>query len=128
MPGDSGVLVVTRVRSTNTKCTRGRGCHGHPAFPTPSLGGRFINGSGALRGEVVKLCLDVIASAAKQSILSLRGKMDCFASLAMTARLDGLLRGACHRARIRATRWLAMTERIGANAQPGNACLSLESR
>jgi hypothetical protein len=23
--------------------------------------------------------------------------------------LDGLLRGACHRARIRATRWLAMT-------------------
>jgi len=23
---------------------------------------------------------------------------------------DGLLRGACHRARIRATRWLAMTE------------------
>ena len=64
--------------------------------------------------------------------------MDCFASLAMTAqhldclwlfeirkpslrgakrrsnpsfftRRDGLLRGACHRARIRATRWLAMT-------------------
>src|SRR5712664_1003431 len=38
MPGDSGVLVVTRVRSTTTKCTRGRGCNGHPAFPTPSLG------------------------------------------------------------------------------------------
>src|ERR1700682_4270609 len=38
MPGDSGVLVVTRVRSTNTKCTRGRGCSGHPAFPTPSMG------------------------------------------------------------------------------------------
>src|SRR5258708_36975772 len=51
-PGDSGVLVVTRVRSTNTKCTRGRGCSGHPAFPTPSLGGRFINGSGASRAEV----------------------------------------------------------------------------
>jgi hypothetical protein len=33
--GDSGVLVVTRVRSTTTKCTRGRGCNGHPAFPTP---------------------------------------------------------------------------------------------
>src|SRR5260370_33801954 len=55
MPGDSGVLVVTRVRSTNTKCTRGRGCHGHPAFPTPSLGGRSSNASGAWRreGEVV---------------------------------------------------------------------------
>src|SRR6266568_60823 len=85
--GDSGVLVVTRVRSTTTKCTRGRGCNGHPAFPTPSKGGRFINGSGALRGEVAKLRLQlhVIASAAKQSILSLRGEMDCFAALAMTA-------------------------------------------
>src|SRR5882724_4371574 len=57
MPGDSGVLVVTRVRSTTTKCTRGCGCNGHPAFPTPSLGGRFINGSGALRREGVKACL-----------------------------------------------------------------------
>ena len=50
-PGDSGVLVVTRVLSTNTKCTRGRGCNGHPAFPTPSLGGRFIIASGASRRE-----------------------------------------------------------------------------
>src|ERR1700681_3361028 len=41
MSGDSGVLVVTRVRSTTTKCTRGRGCNGHPAFPTPSLGVRI---------------------------------------------------------------------------------------
>jgi hypothetical protein len=32
------------------------------------LGGRFINGSGAWRGEGVKVCLDVIASAAKQSM------------------------------------------------------------
>src|SRR6195256_6077664 len=55
--GDSGVLVVTRVRSTNTKCTRGRGCNGHPAFPTPSLGGRFINASGALHGEVANVRL-----------------------------------------------------------------------
>src|SRR6266851_5693215 len=36
--GRSGVLVVTRVRSINTKCARGCGCSGHPAFPTPSLG------------------------------------------------------------------------------------------
>src|SRR5467141_2303881 len=55
--GESGVLVVTRVRSTNTKCTRGRGCNGHPAFPTPSMGGRFINGSGASRGEGANVCL-----------------------------------------------------------------------
>jgi hypothetical protein len=58
MPGDSGVLVVTRVRFTNTKCTRDRGCNGHPAFPTPSLGGRFINGSGALRSEGVNARLE----------------------------------------------------------------------
>src|SRR6266496_3492090 len=57
--GDSGVLVVTRVRSTNTKCTRGRGCNGHPAFPTPSLGGSFINASGASRGEVANVRLGV---------------------------------------------------------------------
>src|SRR3981189_3701141 len=83
-PGDSGVLVVTRVRSTTTKCTRGRGCNGHPAFPTPSLGGSFINASGALRGEDANVCLDVIASEAKQSISPRKGRMDCFAALAMT--------------------------------------------
>src|SRR5882724_8714832 len=77
MPGDSGVLVVTRVLSTNTKCTRGRGCNGHPAFPTPSLGGRFSNASGASRGEGVNVRLDVIASEAKQSISPRKGRMDC---------------------------------------------------
>jgi hypothetical protein len=51
------------------KRTRGCGCHGHPAFPTPSLGGRFINASGALRRKVANARLDVIASEAKQSIL-----------------------------------------------------------
>src|SRR5438445_4047774 len=75
MPGDSGVLVVTRVRSTTTKCTRGCGCSGHPAFPTPSLGESFINGSGASRREgAVVSGYFVIASEAKQSILSLRGE------------------------------------------------------
>jgi hypothetical protein len=34
------------------------------------LGERFINGSGAWRGEVVHSRLDVIASEAKQSILT----------------------------------------------------------
>jgi len=40
----------------------------------------------------------VIASEAKQSIWPRKERMDCF-------------RGACHRARIRATRWLAMTSK-----------------
>jgi len=48
-----------------------------------------------MRGEDEVVCgFFVIASEAKQSILSLRGAMDCFASLAMTARQDGLLRCA----------------------------------
>jgi len=34
----------------------------------PSLGGRYINASGASRREGVNVCLDVIASEAKQSI------------------------------------------------------------
>jgi hypothetical protein len=51
------------------------------------LGERFINGSGALRGEVANLRLQfhVIASEAKQSISPRKGRMDCFAALAMTA-------------------------------------------
>ena len=53
------VYSFTRVRSTNTKCTRGCGCNGHPAFPTPSLGGSFINASGAWRGEGANVCLDL---------------------------------------------------------------------
>src|SRR5216684_5525073 len=98
--GDSGVLVVTRVRSTNTKCTRGRGCNGHPAFPTPSKGERFINGSGALRGEVANVYVGLeqrhceptgranarpMTGSAKQSI-SPHKRMDCFVAslLAMT--------------------------------------------
>jgi hypothetical protein len=42
------------------KRTRGCGCHGHPAFPTPSLGGRFINASGALRHEVANARLELV--------------------------------------------------------------------
>jgi len=56
-----------------------------------------MQGSDASRRENAEVCRDVIArsEATKQSILSFRGTMDCFV--------------ACHRARIRATRWLAMT-------------------
>jgi hypothetical protein len=57
------------------------------------LGGRFINGSGASRGEVVNVRLDVIASEAKQSISPRKGRMDCFVAslLAMTI-YDGVER------------------------------------
>jgi hypothetical protein len=46
--------------------------------------GRELQTSGASRGENAESHLAVIASEAKQSILSLCGEMDCFAALAMT--------------------------------------------
>src|SRR5216684_6898632 len=54
MPGDSGVLVVTRVRSTTIIAHETAGAAGIRHSPRPLLGGRFINASGAWRREVVK--------------------------------------------------------------------------
>jgi len=72
-----------------TLCTRGCGCSGHPAFPTPSRGreinarlGRFTPRD---RGVVSGLHVIARSEATKQSSFLLRGAMDCFASLAMTA-------------------------------------------
>src|SRR5713101_4884916 len=87
--GNVGRFRCTRCYSCafyHYKCTRGRGCSGHPAFPTPSRG-REINarlGRIAPRDRGCMFGFPVIASEAKQSILSLCREMDCFASLAMT--------------------------------------------
>src|SRR5882672_7249505 len=92
MPGDSGVLVVTRVRSTTTKCTRNRGCNGHPAFPTPSVFlGREINVTPrALRAARAKSYAGLYQRHCEErkrrsNPYFLCGKMDCFAR----ARNDG---------------------------------------
>ena len=53
--------------------------------------------------------LVVFASAAKQSILSLRGKMDCFAALAMTARAMDCFAGPVIGLAEGETRWRGMT-------------------
>ncbi len=127
MPGDPGATVVTNA-CVLLPYTRGCGCNGHPAFPTPSLGGSFMHNSGASRRGKAEVCLAVIASAAKRRsnplLLSCCG-MDCVASLAMTVyfssstakagdpvfrdgndhteklRRTGYSAGACHRARRR---------------------------
>jgi hypothetical protein len=60
--------------------------------------GNFLQTSGAMRGEIATVChYFVIArsEATKQSIVIMPR--------------HGLLRGACHRVRIHATCWLAMT-------------------
>jgi hypothetical protein len=56
MPGDSGATVVTNACAFY-HCARGYGCNGHPAFPAPSWGDRFLHNSGALCRGVVKLYL-----------------------------------------------------------------------
>jgi hypothetical protein len=90
MPGDAGVLVVTRVRSTNQNAHETAGAAGIRHSPRPHLGGGFKQRLGrfASRGRSrTRNYVNVIASAAKQSILPLRREMDCFAALAMTVRL-----------------------------------------
>jgi hypothetical protein len=84
--------------------TRGCGCTGHPAFPTPSSRAK------------------VFAKTRARSAPRERERMfnrHCERSEAIhraASKKAGLLRGACHRARIRATRWLAMT--IGKTGAP----------
>jgi hypothetical protein len=57
MPGDSGVLVVTRVRSTTIIAHETAGALGIRHSPRPLKGGRFINASGASRRGVANVCL-----------------------------------------------------------------------
>src|SRR5450755_1916854 len=59
MPGVSGVLVVTRVRSTTTIAHETAGALGIRHSPRPLRGERFSNGSGALRGEGEKSYVDL---------------------------------------------------------------------
>jgi hypothetical protein len=121
MPGDSGVLVVTRVRSTTTIAHETAGALGIRHSPRPLRGERFINGSGAWRGEVANVRLELGQRHCERSNpgsvipgwsagpdpKSRDSGFDASHRPGMTE--SGLVRGACHRARIRATRWLAMT-------------------
>src|SRR5258707_4518063 len=80
MPGDAGVLVVTRVLSTNI-AHEAAGAAGTRHSPRPPWG-REINaqlGRIAPRGRERVSGFNVIArsEATKQSILSFCGKMDC---------------------------------------------------
>src|SRR5882757_5901191 len=72
-------------------CARDLGCSVHPVFPAPSFfGGTTIcKISGASRRENADAYLDAViarSEATRQSILPLRGEMDCFVAslLAMT--------------------------------------------
>ena len=81
MPGDPGATVVTN-SCVYYFYTRGCGCNGHPAFPTPFVGRIDDAQLGRMARRDAKLYVHVIArsEATKQSIL--------------TSRLHGLLRFA----------------------------------
>src|SRR6266478_2555603 len=76
------------------------GCIGHRAFPAPSdfWADGFLQNLGRTAPRDRGVLLDVIARSASDEAIH-----------SFFMRRYGLLRGACHRARIRATRWLAMT-------------------
>src|SRR5216684_2622944 len=74
--------LYARVRFLFPFCTRDRGCSAHPAFPAPSdFKARNVWANlGRIEPRECETAFEwslVIASAAKQSILSLRGEMDC---------------------------------------------------
>src|SRR6266478_9248955 len=57
-PGDSGVLVYSCASLPMQSAHEAAGATGIRRSPRPLRGGRFINGSGALRGEVANACLE----------------------------------------------------------------------
>src|SRR5256885_8234610 len=86
MPGESGDLAVTMLVCSLPFCTRGCGCGGHPAFPTPSVG-RKVD---AQLGHFAPRDRGLV------SVTSLRSRscfitLDCFASLATTDGSDHAL-------------------------------------
>src|SRR5258708_32021181 len=103
-------------------CTRGCGCTGHPAFPTPSffLGGWFMQNSGESRRGIANLYLAVIAKStlvrrspafgrrrmrrSNPAFYFAELKLDCFAEPVIGRRFAP-------------TRWLAMTVLGGAFAR-----------
>jgi hypothetical protein len=105
--GNAGRFRCTRCCSCafyHYNCTRGRGCSGHPAFPTPSLGREIMHSSGASRREVVKPYL--MNTSAPNSQPSSPAKAGDPVSQSVNNGIERLRRtgysaGACHRARRR---------------------------
>jgi len=62
MPGDSGVLVVTRVRSTTIIAHETAGALGIRHSPRPLSGGKYEHGPGASRRGDAKLRLMIMSA------------------------------------------------------------------
>src|ERR1700730_9126932 len=81
MPGDFGVLVVTRVPFTTTKCTRDRGCIVRPEFPTPSDGRELMQRLGRVAPRGVSACRDRGTNLSESVLQSLRAYAHTLGSL-----------------------------------------------
>ena len=108
----SGVTVVTTLVCYLYTAHEAAGASNarHSLRPLMAEGGRFQQNSDVSSREIAKLCLVVIACDKRQAFA--RGSKATKQSTLVFA-ASGLLRGACHRARVRATRWLAMTCCLG---------------
>src|SRR6266516_542479 len=134
MPGVTGVTVVTTLVCFALFRTRGFGCIERPAFPAPSMiEGHRLAKLGRIVprecGSVSQISDPKLTWLFENLIGILHSTRDCEERLvrrsstseggsdeAIWLAIAGLLRGACHRARLRATRWLAMT--VSRRARP----------
>jgi hypothetical protein len=108
MPGCSGGLVVTNARVYYT--TRAAAGASAPGIPHALRGARSMHDSGALRRGIADVYPAVIARSTcdeESSFLFFGAKAGSLPPSLFELRRTS--RGACHRARVRATRWLAMT-------------------
>jgi hypothetical protein len=80
-----------------------------PSFHASKVSFGSITTGSSQRNQTV--ALDIVRRPKSTPVQELERYMRCPVLQLSCLRHYGLLRGACHRARIRATRWLAMTIR-----------------
>jgi hypothetical protein len=102
MSGDSGVLVVTTLACFTYFARKATGASRARYSPRPHFRGSRTKEQTSREKPAARMRSCVPASLRGAKATKQSSFLPCCAKA-------GLLRGACHRARIRATRWLAMT-------------------
>src|SRR5260370_19452379 len=93
MPGDPGVPSVTTLVCFVLFCTRGCGCIGHPAFPTPSFGRTILAQLGRIAPRDGGLMVGAKSAPASDQIMP---KQICYSGAAPTAGPPGARRRQVH--------------------------------
>ena len=114
MPGDFRCTCGDYTRVLSTLHTRLR-VHWAPGIPCALCFFRGLDFTAKPRANARRECgvrasITAVIARSDLSAVAQRAKAEATKqSILLLVRRDGLLRGACHRAHIRATRWLAMT-------------------